>query len=92
MVKYNGDALPRFRPASLTPATPLRESARLFTPDTNDSIPTPPSQKALSSVVNHGRWLKHKLIDAAHEFDRTAVDTKISHREATLSVWCRHVA
>ena len=34
----NGDALPRFRPASLTPATRLRESARLFTPDTNDSI------------------------------------------------------
>ena len=39
----NGDALPRFRPASLTPATRLRESARLFTPDTNDSIPSPPS-------------------------------------------------
>jgi len=80
----NGDKLPRFRPKSLTPAARLPEPARLYTPDTNDSIPTPPSQKALSSVVNHGRWLK--LIDAAHEFDRTAVDTKISHREATCIV------
>ena len=80
----DGDKLPRFRPKSLTPAARLPEPARLYTPDTNDSIPTPPSQKALSSVVNHGRWLK--LIDAAHEFDRTAVDTKISHREATRIV------
>ena len=80
----DGEKLPRFRPKSLTPAARLLEPARLFTPDTNDSIPTPPSQKALSSIVNHGRWLE--LIDAAHEFDRTAVDTKISHREATRVV------
>ena len=67
-------------------ATVLRRRlrSRLFTPDANDSIPTPPSQKALSSIVNHGRWLE--LIDAAHEFDRTAADTKISHREATRVV------
>ena len=80
----DGDKLPRFRPKSLTPAARLLEPARLFTPDENDSIPTPPSQKALSSVINHGRWLE--LIDAAHEFDRTAVDTNISHREATRVV------
>ena len=77
----HGEKLPRFRPKSLTPAARLPEPSRLFTPDTNDSIPTPPSQKALSSIVNHGRWLE--LIDAAHEFDRTAADTRISHREAT---------
>ena len=71
-------------PKSLTPAARLPEPSRLFTPDANDSIPTPPSQKALSSIVNHGRWLE--LIDAAHEFDRTAADTKISHREATRIV------
>ena len=34
--------------------------------------------------MNHGRWLK--LIDGAHEFDRTASDTKISHREAARVV------
>ena len=80
----HGEKLPRFRPKSLTPAARLPEPSRLFTPDANDSIPTPPSQKALSSIVNHGRWLE--LIDAAHEFDRTAADTKISHREATRIV------
>ena len=50
----------------------------------DDSKFRPPSQKALSSVYNHDKWLK--LVDAAHEYDRTAVDTKINHREAARIV------
>ena len=80
----HGDKLPRFRPHSLTPAARLPAPARLFLPDDDDKVPTPPSQKALSSIVHHGRWLAH--IDAMHEFDRTADDTNISHREATRFV------
>ena len=53
-------------------------------PDDDDKIPTPPSQKALSTIVHHSRWLA--LVDAAHEFDRGADDTKISNREATRLV------
>ena len=39
--------------------------------------------------MNHGRWLK--LIDGAHEFDRIASDTKISHRKAARAelAWSR---
>jgi len=77
----HGEKLPRFRPQSLTPAARLPEPARLFVPDDDDKVPTPPSQKALSSVVHHSRWLE--LVDALHEYDRTAADTNVSHREAT---------
>ena len=35
----------------------------------------------LSKVIQHDKWLT--LLDAAIEFDRTAVDTPIHHREAT---------
>ena len=53
----------------------------MFKPDDDDSIPTPPSQKALSAVLNHHRWLE--LLDKAHDFDSTAIDTPLDHREAT---------
>ena len=77
----HGDALPRFRPHSLTPAARLPAPGRLFVRGDDDRYPTPPSQKALSSVAHHARWLT--LVDAAHEFDRGADDTPIPHREAT---------
>ena len=80
----HGEKLARFRPHSLTPAARLPTPARLFVPDDADKVPTPPSQKALSSIVHHGRWLAQ--MDALHEFDRTADDTKIHHREATRFV------
>ena len=79
-----GDKLPRFRPGSLTPAARLPAPDRLFAPDDADKVPTPPSQKALSSIVHHGRWLAQ--MDALHEFDRTAEDTAIDRREATRFV------
>ena len=56
----------------------------MFKADKNDSIPKPTSQKALSSIFNHRKWVR--LLDAAHEFDRTAVDTTLDHREATRIV------
>ena len=77
----NGEKLPRFRPHSLTPAKRMPAPTQLFVPDENGSIQSPPSQKALSSVTNHSKWLS--LIDGAHEFDAVATDTKINHREAT---------
>ena len=80
----HGEKLPRFRPHSLTPAARLPAPDRLFVPDDDDKVPHPPSQKALSSVVHHSRWLAQ--MDALHEFDRTADDTKIHHREATRFV------
>jgi len=80
----HGEKLERFRPHSLTPAARIPEPAHLFVPNADDEIKPPPSQKALSSVVHHSRWLS--LIDALHEFDRGADDTKISHREATRFV------
>ena len=80
----DGEERARFRPASLTPASRLPPTSQLFKPDENDSIPKPPSQKALSSVFNHRKWVR--LLDAAHEFDRTAVDTALDHREATRIV------
>ena len=42
-------------PAPNWEAETTRVASRLFTPDTNDSIPTPPSQKALSSARDLGR-------------------------------------
>ena len=80
----HGEKLPHFRPHSLTPAARLPAPARLFVPHADDKVPTPPSQKALSSIVHHSRWLAQ--IDALHEFDRVADDTKIDHREATRFV------
>ena len=58
----HGEKLPRFRPNSLPPAGRLLKPACLFIPGPNDSIPSPPAQRALSAIVNHGRWLE--LIDA----------------------------
>ena len=76
----DGDRKLRFRPASLPLDKSLPPLAQLWTP-VNDSLPTPPSQKVLSKVIQHDKWLT--LLDAAIEFDRTAVDTPIHHREAT---------
>ena len=77
----DGEARARYRPAALPPASRLLPASRLFKPDDDDSIPTPPSQKALSAVLNHHRWLE--LLDKAHDFDSTAIDTPLDHREAT---------
>ena len=54
-------------------------------PTTTTRFPTPLRRRpCLSSIVHHGRWLAQ--IDALHEFDRTADDTKINRREATRFV------
>ena len=77
----DGEARAHYRPAALPPASRLLPASRLFKPDDDDSIPTPPSQKALSAVLNHHRWLE--LLDKAHGFDSTATDTSLDHHEAT---------
>ena len=73
-----GDVLSRFRPASLPPAKNLPSLTELFA---DESKYNPPSQKVLSSIVDHSNWLAQ--YDACCIFDATSTDTTIRHREAS---------
>ena len=92
----HGEKLPRFRPKSLTPAARLPEPSRLFTPDTNDSIPTPPSQKALSSIVNHmAGGSSSSTLPTSSTAQRLTPRSLIARPHAyslCLPVWRGHVA